>query len=226
MVSVKAGEMPLSKISSPVPTLEQFVVDSLREAILRGDLVPGQRLDQEELATQLGVSRSPVRIALRTLHTEGLVQLLPHRGAVVAELSIAELEEIYHIRAILEGTIIRSATPKCGAEELARCRQLLEEMEQPLEPDRWVELNGEFHRTIYQASGRRRLLSMIDSLRHASALYVHDYITTEEHLQSACASHRRILEAIEQGDSLRAQEETEKHLHEVAKGVIGTLKKE
>jgi DNA-binding GntR family transcriptional regulator len=218
--------MPFSRISSPVPTLEQFVVDSLREAILRGDLVPGQRLDQEELATQLNVSRSPVRIALRTLHTEGLVQLLPHRGAMVAELSIEELEDIYHIRGILEGMIIRSAVPKCSSAELALCRQLLEDMEKPIDPDRWVQLNGEFHRTIYRTAGRRRLLSIIDSLRNASALYVHDYIATDEHLHSACASHRRILEAIETGDSLRAQEETEKHLQEVAKGVIGTLKRE
>jgi DNA-binding GntR family transcriptional regulator len=215
--------MPFSHIPTPVPTLEQFVVDQLRDAILRGDLVPGQRLDQEELATLLGVSRSPVRIALRTLYAEGLVELLPHRGAMVAELSIEELEEIYHIRGILEGMIIRSAVPKCGAEELTYCRELLKEMEKPIERDRWVELNGEFHRTIYQKAGRRRLLSMIDSLRHASALYVHGYIATEDHLRSACASHRRILEAIEEGNPLRAQEETERHLQEVAKGVIGTL---
>jgi DNA-binding GntR family transcriptional regulator len=89
--------------TTPIQTREDFVIDELREAIVRGHFKPGEKLDQEEIAELLNVSRIPVRQALRTLTAEGLVKMYPHRGAVVAELSREELEEIYFLRGVLEG---------------------------------------------------------------------------------------------------------------------------
>ena len=94
-------------------TRQKVVVSRLREAILRGSFAPGERLDQKEISERLKVSRSPVREALRTLAAEGLVEVIPHRGAVVAELSPDELEEIVAIRSVLEGMAARLAvTPE------------------------------------------------------------------------------------------------------------------
>jgi DNA-binding GntR family transcriptional regulator len=109
-------------------TREEFVAHRLREAILVGQLKPGDRLDQNEIAELLGVSRSPVREALRTLAAEGLVDVFPHRGAAVAELSVDELEEIFLIRRTLEGMAARLSALSMDDNEIAELETILEEM--------------------------------------------------------------------------------------------------
>ncbi len=176
-------------------TRDGYVADRLREAILRGQLKPGQKLDQNELAELLNVSRSPVREALRTLAAEGLVEVYPHRGAVVAELSPEEFEEISIIRVVLEGMAARLAAPHIDDERIALLTDVLAELENTTDLDRWVELNRRFHNTIYQAVHRPRLLSFIENLRITMTPYIRQYIASEEHLNAARIGHRRILEA-------------------------------
>lgn len=201
-------------------TREEFVADRIREAILRGYLKPGQRLDQNEIAELLNVSRSPVREALRTLAAEGLVQVYPHRGAVVAELSPEELEEIYFIRGVLEGLAARLAAPKMDDDRIATLGEILQELEATTDPGRWVELNRRFHHTIYQAASRPRLISIIENLRNTSAPYIRQFIASSEHMREARESHRRIFEACKMRDGMLAQEETQKHLKAVCDGVL------
>lgn len=196
-------------------TRDGYVADRLREAILRGQLKPGQKLDQNELAELLNVSRSPVREALRTLAAEGLVEVYPHRGAVVAELSPEEFEEISIIRVVLEGMAARLAAPHIDDERIALLKDILAELDNTTDLDRWVELNRRFHNTIYQAVHRPRLLSFIENLRITMTPYIRQYIASEEHLNAARIGHRRILEACINRDENRAQEETERHLKDV-----------
>jgi DNA-binding GntR family transcriptional regulator len=196
-------------------TRDGYVADRLREAILRGQLKPGQKLDQNELAELLNVSRSPVREALRTLAAEGLVEVYPHRGAVVAELSPEEFEEISIIRVVLEGMAARLAAPHIDDERIALLTDVLAELENTTDLDRWVELNRRFHITIYQAVHRPRLLSFIENLRITMTPYIRQYIASDEHLNAARIGHRRILEACINRDENRAQEETERHLKDV-----------
>ncbi|MFQ5857212.1 MAG: GntR family transcriptional regulator [Anaerolineae bacterium] len=196
------------------------MTERLREAILRGHLKPGQRLDQNEIAEALNVSRSPVRDALRTLAVENLVELYPHRGAVVAELSPEELEEIYFIRGVLEGMAARLGAPKMDEDRIATVQTILEEMEKTSDLDRWLELNRRFHHTIYQVANRPRLLSIIENLRNTSAPYIRQFIAFSEHMAEARVSHRRIFEACANRDGLLAQEETQKHLKAVCEGVL------
>jgi DNA-binding GntR family transcriptional regulator len=197
-----------------------FVVDRLREAILRGHFKPGQRLDQNEVAELFNVSRSPVREALRTLAAEGLLEVYPHRGAVVAELSLAELEEIYFIRGTLEGTAAFLAASKMDDDRIAKLQTILEKLNETTDLDQWLELNHDFHTTIYQAINRPRLLSLIQSLRNITAPYTRQYITSPEHLESTRIGHKHILEALIKRDGALAQEETQKHLKVVCKGVL------
>lgn len=206
--------------TSVLQTREEFVTDKLREAILRGYLKPGQRLDQNEIAEALHVSRSPVRDALRTLAVEGLVEVYPHRGAVVAELSPKELEEIYFIRGILEGMAARLSAPKMDEDRIAALQNILEDMNATSDLDRWLELNRRFHHTIYQAAGRPRLLSIIENLRNTSAPYIRQFIATAEHMEAARANHRQIFEACVDRDGTRAQQVTEKHLKAVCEGAL------
>jgi DNA-binding GntR family transcriptional regulator len=203
-----------------VQTREDFVIDELREAIVRGHFKPGEKLDQEEIAELLNVSRIPVRQALRTLTAEGLVKMYPHRGATVAELSREELEEIYFLRGVLEGVAARLAAPKMDDAHIAKLQAILERMDQLTDLDEWLDLNREFHNTIYEVISRPRLLEMIESLRNTSAPYIRDYIASPEYLEVTRLSHRHILEACINRDGILAQQETQKHLKVVGEGAL------
>lgn len=206
-------------------TLEQFVARKLREAILLGHLRPGDKLDQNEIAETLGVSRSPVRDALRTLSAEGLVEVYPHRGAVVAELSADELEEIFLIRRILEGIAARLAVQSLNADQIVELRQILDEIDRTNDLDSWLELNRRFHHTLYQAAGRPRLLSMVENLRNTTVPYVRQFIATSKHKETSQASHRRILKACEDRNGTLAEQETQMHMNDVCLGVLKHITK-
>lgn len=214
---------PLRLEAAPLfMTLEEYVASKLREAILKGYLKPGEKLDQNEIAELLGVSRSPVRDALRKLAAEGLVQIHPHRGAIVAELSLEELEEIYMLRRVLEGLAARLAVPHLAEERLAALGEILRAMDETEDVDVWIDLNYRFHHMIYEAAKRPRLLALIDNLRNIVAPYIRQYISSPGYRQSAQTSHRRILEACLRRDPVAAQRETEEHLQAVVDGVLIT----
>jgi len=203
-------------------TREEYVADKIREAILRCELKPGESLDESTLAATLNVSRTPVRSGLRILATENLVEISPYRGALVAELSLEGLEEVYFIRCLLEGTLAKLAVPKMDPQRIASLQTLLEELEDKTDLDHWLDLNHQFHNTIYTAVHRPRLLSMIRSLRNVSAPYIRQFVTSPEHTTVTRISHHRIFEACVQRDGAAAQVETEKHLMDVLEIARGT----
>ena len=196
-------------------TREEFVASRLRDAILRGDLMPGERLDENALAEMLGVSRTPIRSALRVLAAESLVDLQPHRGAVVAELTPNELEEIYLVRSILEGLAARLAVPNMDDARIAALEAILEEVDRTQDAARWLVLNNRFHTLIYQAANRPRILSIIEYVRNLSTPYILQFIASPEHMASSRADHQRILDACRQRDGNRAEAELRKHLQDV-----------
>ena len=201
-------------------TRDKFVADQLREAILRGHFKPGQKLDQNEIADLLKVSRSPVREALRTLAGEELVKMYPHRGAVVSELSVAELEEIYFLRGNLEGLAARLAASKIDEERIVRLQSLLDQLNKITDLDRWIDVNAEFHNIIYQIINRPRLNGLIQSLRNISAPYTRQYIASPTYLNKTKVGHQAILNALVARDGLRAETETKKHLQVICDGVL------
>jgi DNA-binding GntR family transcriptional regulator len=201
-------------------TREEFVANRLREAILRGDLVPGERLDESALAVALGVSRTPIRSALRVLAAESLVDLHPHRGAIVSELSPDELNEVYLVRVILEGTAARLAAPKMDDERIEALEALVQELEATDDPDQWLAINNQFHATIYQAANRPRMLSIIEYVRNISTPYILQFIGMREHMESSRDDHRRILEACRKRDGQLAEAEIRKHLQDVARANV------
>lgn len=201
-------------------TRQELVVSKIREAILRGYLKPGQRLDLDEITGLLGVSKSPVREAIRTLAAEGLVQVIPHRGVSIPELSNQEIEEIYTIRSVLEGMAARVAVPYLDSAALAQLEMILTEMELTADPDRWITLNSRFHGSIYFAANRPRLLAMIEQLRNTSAPYIRQFITTSGYIQEAAEDHRAIFQACLNRDGQAAERLTQQHLLAVCAGVV------
>lgn len=202
------------------PTREEYVANRLREAILRGDFVPGDRLDENALAEALGVSRTPIRSALRVLAAESLVDLHPHRGAIVSELSPDELTEVYLVRSILEGTAARLAAPKMDDERIRTLEALIQELESTADPDQWLAINNQFHATLYQAANRPRMLSIIEYVRNISTPYIRQFIGMREHMESSRDDHRRILEACRNRDGHMAESEIKKHLQDVAQANV------
>jgi DNA-binding GntR family transcriptional regulator len=206
----------------PMLTREEYVAKVLRDAILRSEIKPGERLDQTKIAEQLRVSRTPVRNALLILSNEGLVEMAPHAGAVVTEMQPAEIEEIYFIRGVLEGIAARLAAECMTDEEVVRLRRTLEDLDQADNPDEWIEHNKHFHLQIYSGARRPRLLSLITSIHDLTLPYSYRYIGSEDHRRAAGAGHHRIFEACQQRDGRLAEAVVKEHLETVCKGVLGS----
>ncbi len=208
-------------------TLQELVTDRIREAILRGWLKPGERLDQAEIAERFQVSRMPVREALRTLEAEGLVKFYPHRGVEVCELSPEEIEEIYQIRIALEGMAVQIAASRFTEEADRRLSALLQEMEEVADdPPTWTTLNYRFHKELYAISGRARLCGIIESLRNTVQPYVARDVSHPARARAAMQEHREILEACRAGDARRAAELVAQHLKHVCDSLVASLRAE
>ncbi|GAB3312336.1 GntR family transcriptional regulator [Epidermidibacterium keratini] len=186
------------------------VYDELHARILNGRLEAGTWLRAEALAEELGVSRTPVREAFRALHSEGLIDLIPNRGAQVARISEEDLESTYELHALLEGYGARRAAEERGA-DVAGLRALCDQMEAERERegedkyDEITRLNLQFHGDIHAASGNAALPGMISGLaqrslvRHTFAHY------TPDEIDRSFAQHRELADALEAGDAALAE---------------------
>lgn len=191
-----------------------YVADALRQAIHRGELADGAVLNQAALAAHFGVSRVPVREAMRQLQAEGLIETRAHRLAVVRSLDLDRIVEIYDLRAVLEGFVIERAVPHVGAAELRDARAILAEMEADVDHARWLELNAQFHALLYTPSGAETSLELIDQLRVRGERYVRLWSRGSGIHRPAEAGreHAEILRLVEVGDGPAARRAIELHI--------------
>lgn len=205
-------ELPLPKASGR-QTAHEFVRETLRHAILNGDLPGGTRLVQAELAELLEVSTTPVREALRDLAATGLIRFDPHRGGVVGEVAPKELEEIYDIRMLLEVHAMRLATQNRNQEVIDRARTIHEKMLAEDDFADWVMLNRDFHLTIYEAADSPRLLEILQGLLDASTMYVSAAWQAVPGIrEQAALDHAEILVKLAEGDEAGAVAAIERHM--------------
>jgi DNA-binding GntR family transcriptional regulator len=208
----------------PYRTLQDLTTDRLRTAILEGQFPPGARLQHDTLARQLGVSRMPVREALRVLHSEGLIELRPHRGAVVIALDPEEILQIFEVRGLLEARAAELAAPNLTDTELTRLASVVSEMEAAeADDDRWLALNLQFHTSIYPASGWRHLCTVIESQRNVVQPYLRLALAFLDRASTARAEHRGILAAAQDRDGPRLARLTVEHLRTTARAVVDEL---
>lgn len=146
-------------------TVEDMVHEVVREAIVTGVYQPGDRLPQDSIAESIGVSRIPVRAALRSLEAEGFVVLEPHKGATVRALSAAEIAEIYELRALLETYAVRSVAEKITDEELDRVAALAAAMDETEDLEAWAEARSAFYTMLYDIAERPHTAELIRRLR-------------------------------------------------------------
>ncbi len=186
------------------PTAQEAVLIELRQAIVRGDLRPGQQILQDQLAERFGVSRVPLREALKILEGEGAVTYLPHRGYFVAELSLADLEEVYRLRELLEEEAVRAAVPLLGAGDLDRLDAELAACERAASAGDVAAMtaaNRRLHFSLYAAAARPRLVRLIRILWDATDAYRSLYYGGAANRDRVTREHRAVLAAVRRGDA-------------------------
>jgi DNA-binding GntR family transcriptional regulator len=204
---------------SPPPSMTQLAADALRAMILSGELRPGDRVVETRITEELGVSRPPLREALRVLEHEGLIEQLPRRGARVPAITLQDIYEIYSLREGLERMALDLALPIQDAGRLVRCREALSEMQSAAEASdegTYTELAFRFHTAIVALSGNRRLVaayrSVANQLRLCMAMNRRAR-ETHETLQADAARHQALLGSIESGAADQAQRALLTHGH-------------
>ncbi|GAB3057471.1 GntR family transcriptional regulator [Salinicoccus sesuvii] len=204
--------------------LPNSVTTILRQAILKGDLVPGQHLVQAELAEQLGVSRMPVREALKTLEMEGLITLEPHKGAVVNELTIDDIDEIYELRTMLESLALKKSIPYLTDEALEELQHLHLKMLNTFEKEEYVDLNKRFHAISFSGCKSKRVHSLMARVSHGIAKDT-PYVIPGQ-IEKSNREHSVILKAISSKDAERAASELSNHIDRTRKDLIEVLKQQ
>lgn len=205
--------------------VHELIADSLRLTIMAGHHLPGERLNQEELASFYGVSRMPVREALLKLQGEELVVSSPHKGFAVAELSVEEVEDIFSIRIMLEGLATRLAIPNMSDQRLARIAANLERQKRYGDNiDARLELNREFHGTIYEAAKRPRLVALVTNLRNIVEAYSRIYTSAEGRAEATLTEHKRIFEACLKGEAELGESLAQEHLQNIVAVLVPRLR--
>jgi DNA-binding GntR family transcriptional regulator len=217
------GAPPSLQIAQPRVTAHEFVHDTLRRAILGGTLSGGVRLVQADIANQLSVSTTPVREALRDLAAEGLVVFRAHIGAVVRELDVNELVELYDIRKALEPIAIRRAATRITPDELAGAYALAKEMEKEREAAAWAALNREFHGLVEDAAQAPFIQSVLKSVQDISTIYVaHSLFKQPTRMSSGNKEHRALLTALRRHDGDAAAAVLVEHLDSTLHAILKT----
>jgi len=189
--------------------------DQLRKWILNGRLKPGQKLDQAWLATHMRVSRTPLRQALLKLASERLIEAEPHRSAVVSSLSLVEIEDLYQSRRVLESMLAEVGAARLSNADLRQMRDALAMQDKAVKagnPDRFTELDREFHFLLYRAAGYVRAYDIVQELRAASERYVRFYAIYKDGAAESLVEHRRILQLCVNRDLGGVRHEVDHHV--------------
>lgn len=199
---------------SALGTTQEHALDWLREAIVRGDLRPGQRVIQEDVAERIGVSVAPVREALRVLEQEGQVTYRARRGYFVTELRVEDLDEIYALRHLVEEHAVRQALPSLGGRRLEAVERAASECAEAAEAaDVAAELaaNRRFHFGLLETPGRPHVMRLIRLLWDSTEAYRALYYNSPAERRESLAAHDRILAAARAGDADRVVAELDAH---------------
>lgn len=207
--------------------LRDVVFQTLRQAILKGELQPGERLMEIKLAERLGVSRTPIREAIRKLELEGLVVMVPRKGAAVANITEKDTKDVLEVRRTLEMFAVEVACDRISGEQLEQLKKAAKDFEASkgsMDVIRIAETDMLFHEIIYEATQNERLVQMLNNLRENMYRYRIEYLKDSNYYDSLMSEHREILEAIEAGDKQRARACMESHINNQQRAVIRKIK--
>lgn len=207
--------------------LRDVVFNTLRQAILKGNLKPGERLMEIQLATKLGVSRTPVREAIRKLELEGLVLMVPRKGAEVAQITEKSMVDVLEIRRALEELAVRLACERMTPEGLETLKQAEEKFEEVLGKEDITTVAGadvEFHDTILRATDNQKLIQLLSQFREQMYRYRVEYLKREECHPQVIKEHQDIIQTIENRNKDEAAEYICNHIDSQVKAVADTIR--
>ncbi|WP_234496549.1 GntR family transcriptional regulator [Vibrio maritimus] len=193
----------------------EVAYQKLLQAIRHGELTPGTRVREIEVAEMLGISRTPVRDAIRRLESDGLLIHLPRQGAVIKQLDQKEVIELYEVREVLEGTAARYAARHASEIELAELEDFNDIMlSNANDPIKVAEANRLFHQALYRAGNNRYLIDALNSLSNALTLLGGTTLQEGERTQTAYQEHQAIIDAIRQRDGDKAEQAARHHIQQ------------
>lgn len=206
-------------------TVGGMVYEVLRESIARGVLAPGERLRQDELAEAIGVSRIPVRSALLRLESDGLITFHPYRGAVVNHLTVAEMREIYEIRALLEARALRNVAKDMSPERLDELEAMARDLNEIDDGEAFLQGRAEFFRELYDAERQPRLVAIIEKLLLDSGRYwLHHGV--EYVVGPGRRPHQEILRLVREGDIDGAVRVVETRLEQLCTELVSRMERD
>ena len=207
--------------------LRDVVFNTLRQAILRGELKPGERLMEIQLANKLGVSRTPIREAIRKLELEGLVLMIPRRGAEVAEITEKSLRDVLEVRGALEELAVDLACERITEDDIEKLREAAKEFEEVSKSEdvtALAEADVKFHDIIYFATENQRLIQLLYNLREQMYRYRVEYLKRPEVHATLFAEHEHIIECIVKRDKVAAKQATSSHIDYQMNTVADTIR--
>ena len=209
--------------------LRDVVFNTLRQAILTGDLKPGERLMEIHLANKLGVSRTPIREAIRKLELEGLVTMIPRRGAEVAQITEKSMNDVLEVRRAMDALCVELACDRISEEELAELKGACDAFAEAVKGgDIKVIAKADvaLHDIIVQATGNRRLVQLINNLSEQMYRYRFEYLKDASRHQNLIEEHRMIYEGIVKRDREAASQAAKLHIDNQELAIIQQIRLE
>ncbi|MDD2443676.1 MAG: GntR family transcriptional regulator [Desulfotomaculaceae bacterium] len=208
--------------------LREIVFESLREAIIQGKLRPGERLMEIQLAEEMGVSRTPVREAIRKLELEGFVVMAPRKGAYVSNVSVKDIVDVFEVRSALEGLAAGLAAERITSEEMDQLEVTLVKISAICQEDidAIVEGDASFHEIIYRASRNERLTQIITQLQEQIRRFRMTSLSRPGRSKIVLGEHKKIVEAISDRNVDLAQTLAREHIENAEQNFLNTLREE
>lgn len=203
--------------------LGDIVFEFLRDAILTGKLKPGERLMEIALAERLGVSRTPVREAMKKLEQENFIEMVPRKGAYVADINAKDMLDVLEIRALLEGFASALASTRMSEKELKELEKFVEKFEKAIlleDKDSLIEIDNKFHDLIYRSTRNNKLTDLIKGLQDQFHRFRIIYFSEFDDYERISEGHKLILKAIKAQDSQMARQLAEEHINLVKQSVL------
>ena len=207
--------------------LRDVVFNTLRQAILRGELKPGERLMEIQLANKLGVSRTPIREAIRKLELEGLVLMIPRKGAEVADITEKSLRDVLEVRTALEELAVQLTCDKITKEQIRELEQAAEQFKKTLKSNDITEIaeaDVRFHDIIYLATDNQKLILLLNNLREQMYRYRIEYLKRADKYSQLLAEHEEIIRRIEKKQKKEAAEIVCKHIDNQVAAVMDLIR--
>lgn len=203
--------------------LREMVYEELKMQILKGTIVPGTRLMEVDLADEMGVSRTPIREAIRKLEKEGLVTIEPRRGAYASQISTKDMVEILEVRQNMEGLAAAFAASRISPDQLTELKQVSDNYNKAViegNMEDMIKYDTRFHRIIVESCNNKVLVTMIEQLQELVLRFRYIYYDNFRRAENMPSEHKVILEAIEQGDTETAREAADVHIDQLKQLII------